>query len=565
VAETYATPKDGLSPRQRLLRRWGALKQERSTWEAHWRDLSRYLLPRNGRFLVEDRNKGLKRHNDLLDGTATWALRVMAAGMMAGATSPARPWFKLRAQDPALNKRHDVQLWMEDATNAVQGVFRKAKTYPSLHQIYGELGCFGTGCNFLADDPKTVLRHHPITIGEYAIATDSTGDVNTVFREFGMTVEQMVEAFGRDNVSQQVRDQYDRVDYDLWHNVLHAIYPRKTRDLTKRDNRNMRFASCYVEVGGNEHPNLLRESGFEEMPAIVPRWDVAGGDIYGNSPGMEALGEVMGLQFKQLRLAKGIDYQTDPPLLLPETLSGRDNEALPGGRVYANAADAGTIKSLFEVRLDLSHLDRVIERSQGMVSRIFYADMFLMIANSSDTTQRTAAEIAERHEEKLVMLGPVLERQQDDVQRPLVDRAFMGLLKGGALPPLPPDLIGQELEVEFVSAIAQAQQAVGTHASDRFVMALGAVAALPGKQDVLDKFDHDEWADRYSQQLGVDPHLVISTSEVAIIRKARNDALAAKEQVAAVQQASVAARNLSASPTTGEPTALTDMFQGYGA
>lgn len=562
MAEAYL--KDGLTQRQRLLRRWGALKQERSTWEAHWRDLSRYLLPRNGRFLVEDRNKGLKRHNDLLDGTATWALRVMAAGMMAGATSPARPWFKLRAQDAALNKRHDVQLWMEDATQAVQGVFRKAKTYPSLHQIYGELGCFGTACNYLQEDPKTVLRHHPVTIGEYAIATDSTGDVNTVYREFGMTVEQLVETFGLANVSMMVRQAYERGDYDQWQTVLHAVYPRKTRDLTKRDNRNMRFASCYVETNGEE-PKLLRESGYDEFPAIVPRWDVAGGDIYGNSPGMEALGEVMGLQFKQLRLAKGIDYQTDPPLLLPETLSGRDNEALPGGRVYANAADADVIKSLFDVRLDLGHLDRVIERSQGMVGRIFYADMFLMIANSSDTTQRTAAEIAERHEEKLVMLGPVLERQQDDVQRPLVDRAFMGLLKGGALPPLPPDLVGQELEVEFVSAIAQAQQAVGTHSSDRFVMAIGAVAALPGKQDVLDKFDADEWADRYSQQLGVDPHLIVATDQVAVIRKARNDALAAKEQVAAMEQAGNAARSLAAAPTSGEPTALTDLFQGYGA
>ncbi len=559
-----AGPVDGLTPRQRLLRRWGALKAERSTWETHWRDLSRYLLPRNGRFLVEDRNKGLKRHNDLLDGTATWALRVMAAGMMAGATSPARPWFRLRAQDQALNTRHDVQLWMEDATKAVQQVFRKAKTYPSLHQIYGELGCFGTGCNFLQDDPKTILRHHPITIGEYAIATDSGGDVNTLFREFGMTTEQMVETFGLANVSMMVRQQYERGDYDQWHSVVHAVYPRKTRDLTKADNRNMRFASCYAETGGNEEPQLLRESGYDEMPAIVPRWDVAGGDIYGNSPGMEALGEVMGLQFKQLRLAKGIDYQTDPPLLLPETLSGRDNEALPGGRVFASAADAGVIKSLFDVRLDLSHLDRVIERSQGMVSRIFYADMFLMIANSSDTTQRTAAEIAERHEEKLVMLGPVLERQQDDVQRPLVDRAFMGLLKAGKLPPLPPDLVGQELEVEFVSAIAQAQQAVGTHSSDRFVMALGAVASLPGKQDVLDKFDADEWADRYADMLGVDPHMIVATPQVASIRKARNEAMAAKEQVAAMEQASVAAKNLAAAPVSGEPTALTSMFQGYG-
>ena len=42
----------------------------------------------------------------------------------------------------------------------------------------------------------------------------------------------------------------------------------------------------------------------------------------------------------------------------------------------------------------------------------------------SDRRQITAREIEERHEEKLLMLGPVLERLNDELLRPLIDRTF---------------------------------------------------------------------------------------------------------------------------------------------
>ena len=82
--------------RNQLLNRWGMLKRERASWFSHWQEISRNLLPRQGRFFIEDRNRGERRHNSIYDSTGTRALRVLSAGLMGGATSPARPWFRLR-------------------------------------------------------------------------------------------------------------------------------------------------------------------------------------------------------------------------------------------------------------------------------------------------------------------------------------------------------------------------------------------------------------------------------------------------------------------------------------
>ena len=104
--------------------------------------------------------------------------------------------------------------------------------------------------------------------------------------------------------------------------VIHAIEPRADRDPNKRDDRNMAWKSVYVESGADE-TRTLRESGYRSFPALCPRWALAGGDIYGNSPAMEALGDVRQLQHEQLRKAQGIDYKSNPPLQLPVSAKTR--------------------------------------------------------------------------------------------------------------------------------------------------------------------------------------------------------------------------------------------------
>ena len=550
------------SKRKLLLSRWGQLRNERESWMSHWKEISDYLLPRSGRFFVDDRNRGDKRHNNIYDSTGTRALRVLAAGMMAGMTSPARPWFRLTTSDPQLDESAAVKAWLADVTRLMQMVFAKSNTYRALHSMYEELGAFGTASTIVLADYTSVIHHYPLTTGEFAMAADHRGQINTLYREFQMTVAQVVREFGRSNCSPTVQTLFDRGALEQWVTVMQAIEPRVDRDLTKRDDRNMAWKSIYFEQGGNED-QILRESGFKEFPALCPRWATSGGDIYGNSPAMEALGDIKQLQHEQLRKAQGIDYKTKPPLQAPTSLKSRDVDTLPGGISFVDAAAPnGGIRSAFEVNIDLSHLLADIQDVRERIKGSFYADLFLMLANGTNP-QMTATEVAERHEEKLLMLGPVLERMHNEILDPLIEMTFSRMVEANIVPPPPDELQGMELNVEFVSMLAQAQRAIATNSVDRFVGNLGAVAGI--KPEVLDKFDADRWADAYADMLGIDPELIVPGEQVAMTRKQRAEAAQAQQQAALLNQGADTAQKLG-SVDTSKQSALTDVtraFSGY--
>ncbi|MFV0602035.1 MAG: portal protein [Brachymonas sp.] len=548
--------------RKDLLTRWGALQTERSSWMAHWQDVSDCLLPRSGRFFVEDRNRGNKRHNTIHDNTGTRALRVLAAGMMAGMTSPARPWFRLTTSDAQLDESAAVKKWLADVTRIMQMVFAKSNTDRGLHSMYEELGAFGTASSVVLADRDRIIHHTPLTAGEFAIATNGRGGVQTLYREFQMTVGQMVQEFGRENCSITVRNLFDRGALEQWVSVLHAIEPRTDRDVRKRDSLNMAWRSVYLEQGSAED-QFLRESGFKEFPALCPRWVTTGGDVYGQSPGMEALGDIRQLQHEQIRKSQGIDFLTNPPLQAPTSMKEQDTNMLPGGITYVESVGAGGgLRTAFDVRVDLSHLLLDIQDVRERIKSSFYADLFLMLANSTNP-QMTATEVAERHEEKLLMLGPVLERMHNEMLDPLIGMTFTRMLEAGIVPPPPEELQDVNLNVEFVSMLAQAQRAIATNGMDHFVSALGVVAQL--KPDVLDKLDADRWADAYADAKGVDPELVVPSDKVALIRQQRAEAAQAQQQAAMMEQAAAVAQKLG-TVDTSQPNALTDVtraFSGY--
>ena len=551
------------TPRHKYLTRWGQLKTERATWWAHWKELSDNLLPRSGRFFVQDRNRGQRRHNAIYDSTGTRALRVLAAGMMSGMTSPARPWFRLATSDPAMMDAPNVKLWLDDVTRIMHTVFQRSNTYRSLHAMYEELGAFGTGAALVMPDHKNVIHHYPLTMGEYAVATNWKGEVDTLYREFQKTVRELVTEFGIENCSTTVKNMYDRGTLDAWVTVIHCIEPRSDRDPSKIDALNMAWKSVYFEMGADQN-KVLRESGFKRFPALVPRWATSGGDVYGNSPGMEALGDIKQLQHEQLAKAKGINYKIDPPLQVPTSLKARDVDRLPGGITYVDTSNpSAAIKTAYEVNLDLSHLLADIQDVRGRINGCFYADLFLMLANQQDA-RMTATEVAERHEEKLLMLGPVLERLQNELLDPLIEMTFDRIMEAGIAPPPPEELQGSPINVELVSMLAQAQRAVGTNSIDRFVGNLGAVAQF--KPEVLDKIDADKWADIYADSLGLPPQIIVPEDQVQAIRKQRAQAQQAAQQSALLNQQADTANKLAAAKTGGEPNALTDMtraFSGY--
>ncbi len=551
------------APRDRLYARWGALKSERSTWWSHYQELSDFILPRSGRFFLQDRNRGQKRHNNIYDNTGTKALRVLAAGMMAGMTSPARPWFRLATPDAELNNSPAVKLWLSQVTRLMLDIFAKSNTYRALHSMYEELGTFGTASSIIMPDFKNVIHHYPLTTGEYCIAQDWRGNVVTLYREFQKTVGEMVTEFGRDKCSTGVQNLWDRGSLDQWITIIHAIEPRTDRDASKRDSLNMPWKSVYFELNNADKGRFLSESGFKNLPAIAARWATSGGDVYGNSPGMDALGDIKQLQHEQMRKAQGIDYMTKPPIQVPASMKGRDVDTLPGGISYVDqAGPAGGIRTAFDVRIDLSHLLGDIQDVRERIRGAFSADLFLMLANSTNSAM-TATEVAERHEEKMLMLGPVVERLHSEMLDPLIETTFEHALAAGIIPPPPPELHGMDLNVTYVSMLAQAQRAIATNGVDRFVGNLGQIASF--KPDILDKFDSDTWADKYSDMLGVDPEFIVPSDKVALIRNQRAKQAAQAQQVAQAEQAASAAQKLGTVATPGGNAGndIMQAFSGY--
>lgn len=547
------------SLRQHCAKRWEALKAERSSWIPHWREISEVLLPRSGRFLVTNNNKGDKRHRAILDNSATYALRTLSGGMMAGMTSPARPWFRLTTKIPQLDESYEVKKWLSETTSLMQMIFARSNTYRALQSAYEELGAFGTTAGIVLDDYENVIHNMPLTIGEFAIATGSRGNINTCYREFRMTVAALIEEFGIENVSRSVKNLYDRGAYDSWVTVINAIEPRAIRDPKSPSAKDMPYRSVYFEASA-KGDDILRESGFRHFPVLAARWNATGGDIYGTGPGMEALGDMRQLQQEQLCKSQAISQQANPTIVAPSEWRNQEGNMVPGGIIYFDSPlQAQAARAAYEVPLRLDYLLADVQDVRARIDQAFYKDIFLMIAGSQNS-RMTATEIAERHEEKMLMLGPVLERLNAELLDPLISMTFDRMVIANLLPPIPEELAGVDLSVDYVSILAQAQRAVSTNAVDRFTQNLGFVANI--KPEVMDKFDADYWADHYSDALGIDPRLIVSSKNVALVRQERAQQMAAAQQMQMAEQMSNVAKNVSGIEQAPAGDVM-DQFSGY--
>lgn len=451
--------------RRHCERRLNALDRERATWFAHWRELSDFIMPRRGSFLgrrTRSSERGGKLNPKLLDATAMLAARTLASGLMAGLTSPARPWFTLGLGSPALSAVPEVRAWLDDVAARMFRTIARSNLYNALAIAYEELAVFGTASVLVVEDSRDVVRAYPLSAGEYWLAASDRLTVNTLYRSLAMTSFQLVERFGRDAVSTVVRERYDRGEWDHEVEVVHCIEPNPDAMPNSgfgRFREQMPFRSVWYERAGTDgEGRLLDLGGFEEFPALCPRWHLSGNDVYGRSPGMDALPDSKSLQLMQLRFAETLDKMVNPPMVASPQLRGQPAASTPAAITYVADTEGVGFRPAYQIKPPLAEFSAAIAARQQAVQRAFHADLFLMATELKDV--RSATEIAERRAEKLVMLGPVLERLHDDLLEPLVGRVFQIMGRAGHIPPPPfAELDGLRLQPEYVSPMSSLQGA----------------------------------------------------------------------------------------------------------
>lgn len=547
---------------KKLRARFKELRDHRSPFEARYRRLARYILPDSGRFEASDNALIDDRWKFVFDATATDAAGALAAGLLAGITSPARPWFRLTTGDPVLDEDYQNRTWLADVTDRLQKMFLSSNVYPALIQIYEEMAVFGTACAIVRPSETEGIHIFPMTIGEYWVAEDYENRVSTVFRRIAMTAEQIVEEFGKSVCSKAVQDAYDS-DKDRYKvfQIIHAVYPRENYDPKKLDNQNMRYASVYFEesYAENEDKDLLLEEGFRSFPALSPRWQIHGGSAYGTSPGMKALREVMSLQVCTKREAEGINELTNPAMIYPASMENHQLDFAPGGISFY--ADGGTPQQAYpakQVSINLQHLSLSLQEKRKKIEAYFYKDLFAAIM-STPRTNRTAYEVDQVAQERMSLLGPVLQRLNSELLRPLIEMGMYCLDRAGAMPEMPEGMVG--VTVTFESILVQALRAAGITAEDRYLSTAFSIANFD--QSIIDNLDLDKLMQKRGLSSGIDPDIMRSPEAVEELRAARQQAQAQQAQMAQAMQISEVAKNLQGLNPQMDQVGTISQNQGY--
>jgi Bacteriophage head to tail connecting protein len=554
--------------RTELDARLQALEMDRLSWWEHWRELAEYILPRRYRWLATTQRtrRGSQINQKIINSTGTIAARNAAAGIMSGTTSPSRPWFRMSVPNPDVMADADVQDWCDEVTKRMQRVMAGSNYYGAKAVQYLDLVVFGTGPMLIYEDSKNVIKCFNPCAGEYYVDVGPNFEPNTLYRKYEMTAAQIVAEFGVKNVSMAVRQAYNTpagrtkpfiVGHSIEPNVSYTSDYRAGPDPAGLP-RHFQYREVYWLPGQGEN-SILRMQGYLDCPFSCPRWDVTGNDPYGRSPGMDALGDIKQLQLEEKRKAQAIDKQVNPPMVADASMKNEPASLLPGAITYVPQLNGGVgFKPAFTVTPQIAELKEDIAEVEKRIKDAFFNDLFLMISNLD--TVRSATEIDARREEKLVMIGPAMDRLQREGLASDVNRIFQIMARAGLLPPPPDAMRGYPVKVEYISLLADLQRATQTSSIERVWGFAGNIgAAVPA---VIDNLDADETIRIYADLMRVPPKILTTKTAKAQIRNARDQQVQQQTQLQVGAEAVNAGKVLSETDIGGGQNALAAMLNG---
>jgi len=479
-----------MNPVTDLLARHRKLKGTRRTWEQTWQELAEVLLPRRADFTVQTTVDGERRTDNVYDSVPMEARRSLSTAIDSLIKPRNVQWFHVRPRNEDLVQDEEVARWAETAGkrmfNAIYA--REARFVQRSGEVDNDLVTFGTGVMFIGEASRPGnLTFRSFHLRDTLICENSDGVVDTVMVTLHLTARQAVQRYGAENLSREITDALAADKTDDTFEFLWVVMPRADADRTKLGPMNMPWASIVIECKAERK---VRESGFEEFPFAIPRWDTASGEIYGRSPGMLALPDSETLQAMGKTLLIAGQRATDPPMwALGDGLMSAAR-TFPGGITYIDGAVArqfgrvpiGELQTAAQIPIGREMQNDLREQIWGA----FFRNVLQLPVNAP---RMTATEIIERKEEMLRAVGPVFGQLETDYLALIVERVFGIMFRAGAFPPVPEVLLGQDIDFRFESPILRAQRQIELVGLSRSLEMLAPI--IPAKPEMLDNFDWD--------------------------------------------------------------------------
>lgn len=560
-----------LESRLVMLRQW-----RNSWWTQNWSTLAEYILPRRSIWLTQsagglptpnNMTRGRPINTSIKDPTATYAVRVCAAGMMSGLAAVSRQWFKVVPTLKNIKIDAEGRKWLDEVENRTYTILAGSNFYNSFAQECEDLVVFGTGPCIIYEDDKEVIRCYNPAVGEYYLSSGATLRVDGFFRQFVMTISQIVDFFGLENCPEDVQGLWRAKgsSLEVERIIAHTIEPNFDIEGCAKIPGNFTWREVYWVYGtGSKYP--LSKRGFVEQPFTAARWSTQSNDAYGRSPGMDILPDNIQLQVMTVRMSEAIEKQVRPPLLADITLKNQPSSILPGQVTYVQNLSAGSgMRSIYEVNPDIRSMAGLIEQIQQRIKVGMFNDLFLMLEQAPANSKMTAYEVAQKLQEKLQVLGPVIENIITESLKPKLKRIFGIMTRKGLLPPVPESLKGIAMDIEFISMLSIAQKGSATGGLERLLQIMGnMVAVFPNIKYLLSE---DEFVREFNDLLA-NPEKILRGPEEVTQMVAQATKQAQMEQQAAhanqavdtINTGAQAAQTLAATNVGAGKTALSQLM-----
>jgi hypothetical protein len=549
---------------EELIKRNARLVADRAPWDTLWQEIAEHVMPRSSNITSRSSTPSAGKEAMLFDNTAVQANQILANGQLSWMTPMESRWFSY--DPPAHMKGVDAaEQWFRWCSEIAQTALAKSRFYEVIHELYLARGAFGTGAIFCEEGTKNPLHFQNLQLGEFVIAEDAEGNVDTIFREFNLTARQAVMKFGEDNVSQAIKTELnDHPDKEF--RFLHAVYPRKDADLKRLGGENKPIASVYIET---QSKHICRESGYDEQPFFCSRYlhwasSYIGPSVYGYSPAVIALPESRQLQFLEQQLDALAELTAFPRVLVPDTHEGEvDMRAM--GVTYFNAANPNAAPREWATagRYDVG-IDRA-DRKRKAIEKAFHVDLFQMFA-MLEPGKMTAREVSERSAEKLIQFSPTFGRMTTELFNPLLGRVFGVMARAGMFPPPPPELFEldptggvmlAEPQISYSSRIALAIKGLENTAFARSLELLAPIMQM--RPDVADNYDWDKIARDSARNDGLPARWLMPEDLVKEMRAQRAQEMARQQEM---QQAAAMAETAAKVGSVPQDSVVGQALQG---
>lgn len=505
----------------KIAERLTSLKAARKPHEQVWKECFDYSFPIRGVGFnneIVSSNTIQRKKSQLFDSTLTDAARTQASAIISGLTPANSRWFGLDVDHASDEEKR----WLDQAADVLWRNIHNSNFDSAAYEGNLDLMSAGWFVLYIDSDREKggfTFQLWPIA-SVYCDSTRADNQIDMIYRCYELTAEQTINEFA-DNVCDKVKklavqDPTSKIRF------VHAIYPREGGKQGEPANK-LPIASIHLDL---DNKVIVRESGYNEMPVVVPRWMQIPQSVYAIGPVSDALPDAKTLnEIKRMELANadlaisGMWIVQDDGVLNPQTIT-----VGPRKIIVANSVDSmRPLQSGANFNVSFTKCEQL----QSQIRKIMLADQL----QPQNGPAMTATEVNMRQQLIRQLLGPIYGRMQAEYLQPLIERCFGIAYRAEIFTDMPDSLQAKFVSIKYISPLARAQKFEEVTAISNFVQMTMQNAQV--NQEVLDNIDFDKAARFTGEALGVPAQVVRTENEVQEIRQQRAESM----QQAAEQQA----------------------------